>query len=191
MSSQDDSPRWSRFHSYHGSNIILFEDNTVAYRKSSFANALTFSEHPLGVGELFLLEIEKNEAGWSGNMRLGLTQMDPNSSGHNNLPEYALPDLANLGTSWVYPVTMRNQLTPRAEPEPGGSSNSPSDSPEINILGDGMNIRTSRGLISRSVLRPMSTVGVLEHLTRRTSNSLSLPLHRLICTPWTLGLGSE
>lgn len=138
----------TRFHSYHGRNLILCENNMVAYRKASFAHALAFSEQPLLPGEIFLVEIEQNERGWSGHMRLGLTQHDP--AARFPLPQYALPDLANMGHSWVFAIH-NSELDSEHQ---GASPYQRPDSPS-SVLGTGEQIYTSRGVIPRSMLLPI------------------------------------
>ncbi|XP_030762315.1 neuralized-like protein 2 [Sitophilus oryzae] len=116
----DKNTHITRFHPYHGENIDLSDDDTVAYRKKSFANAVTFSEKPLRPGEIFLVEIEQNETGWSGHMRLGLTQLDPlrlHKTG--SIPQYALPDLADIGTSWIYGISKAHNNVCEYETENG------------------------------------------------------------------------
>ena len=84
---------------------VLSDNNTVAFRKKGFADGITFSERPLLPGEVFMLEIAGNEAGWSGYMKLGLTQMDP--SDRLPLPAFSKPHLvdADAGRAWwIFPV---------------------------------------------------------------------------------------
>lgn len=153
----------TRFHPYHGGNIILMEGNTVAFRKASFANAVAFSEKPLMPGEIFLLEIEKNERGWSGYMRLGLTQRDPKfaMTPDGNFPQYALPDLANMGQSWIYGITKTQNNVYRFDcqennvPEEGETPLK-SECAKM-FLGSSHSVKTSRGTIPRSWLRPSSS----------------------------------
>lgn len=109
------------------------------FRKQSFANALCFSEKPLKPGELFIIEIGIKEVGWSGHLRIGLTQINPVNI-YGNLPQYALPDLANLGSSWIFPI----------------SKSAPRQTSQSNVIGNSKSpfFRTSCGNVNRSLLHP-------------------------------------
>ena len=139
-----------RFHPYHGENIVLNDDNMVARRENSFAHGISFSEKPLQPREIFLVEIEKNERGWSGHLRIGLTLHNP--SNRFTLPPYALPDLANLGKSWIFAINKSHNRV--FDEEMDGLDSAPYQS----VLGDGDYVYTTRGAFRRSLLKPLPKV---------------------------------
>lgn len=95
--------QFMEFHPIHGTNVRLDHSGTQATRVESFANGVCFSKLPLKPGEIFLIEIEDKELGWCGHLRMGLTARDPR--GLEVVPEYSIPDLTDLGDSWVFAIT--------------------------------------------------------------------------------------
>nr|XP_055032141.1 neuralized-like protein 2 [Misgurnus anguillicaudatus] len=95
--------QFMEFHSVHGTNVKLDPSGTQATRVESFANGVCFSKNPLSPGEIFLVEIEEKELGWCGHLRIGLTAHDPRTL--ETVPEYSLPDLVDMGDSWVFAIT--------------------------------------------------------------------------------------
>ncbi|XP_007910388.1 neuralized-like protein 2 [Callorhinchus milii] len=114
------------FHRIHGTNVRLDESGTQASRVESFANGVCFSRDPLEPATIFLVEIEEKELGWCGHMRIGLTSLDPRKL--EFVPEYSLPDLVNLGNSWVFAITRNHNKVATDEEDPNLAS-SPSFSP--------------------------------------------------------------
>ncbi|XP_077407488.1 neuralized-like protein 2 [Vanacampus margaritifer] len=107
------------FHPVHGTNVQLDYSDTQATRVESFANGVCFSKQPLKPGEIFLIEIEEKELGWCGHLRIGLTARDPRHL--EVVPEYSIPDLTDLGDSWVFAITRNhNKVTEEVEAGEGG-----------------------------------------------------------------------
>lgn len=100
---ESSSDHFMEFHPIHGTNVRLDHSGTQATRVESFANGLCFSKYPLQPGEIFLIEIEDKELGWWGHLRVGLTARDPKAL--EEVPEYSIPDLTDLGDSWVFAIT--------------------------------------------------------------------------------------
>ncbi|XP_042657187.1 neuralized-like protein 2 isoform X1 [Tyto alba] len=116
----------ARFHRVHGTNVRLDASRTRATRVESFANGLCFSQEPLAPGQIFLVEIEEKELGWCGHLRVGLTAHDPQSL--EVVPEYSLPDLVNMGDTWVFAITRsHNRVAAEGEEAPARARGPPQE----------------------------------------------------------------
>ena len=113
--------------------------------------------------ELFLIEIDKNERGWSGHLRIGLTQIDPND--RFDIPLYALPDLANISPkkSWIFAVTAMhnrsgetNEATVPKLPDEGGDAGSSEGctSTASSLAGDGDYLYTYQVVPAPTTVQP-------------------------------------
>ena len=91
-----------RFHERHGTHVELSPCKTSAKRIKSFANAVVFSHRPLVFGETFLFEIEEQEKDWSGHVRCGITTHNPQTI--KSVPPFLLPDMAQMGRTWVFAI---------------------------------------------------------------------------------------
>ncbi|TRY83986.1 hypothetical protein DNTS_009933 [Danionella cerebrum] len=122
--------QFMEFHSVHGTNVRLDPSRTRATRIESFANGVCFSKEPLSPGEIFLVEIEEKELGWCGHLRIGLTARDPRTL--DSVPEYSLPDLVEMGDSWVFAITRNHNKVTEDEAEQAERAEQPIAQEEAN-----------------------------------------------------------
>ena len=93
-----------KFHSVHGSSIVLSDNKTTATRSDgSFCDAIVFSDQQVKVNQKVCLEVTAS-ANWSGALRVGFTSHDPNKINANDLPRYAIPSLAKREGYWIQPI---------------------------------------------------------------------------------------
>ena len=62
------SGRTGAFHSKHGRNIRLTEDDSVAHRVDSYNKAVVFSEQPIPLGGTFQVKLLDKGGGWAGSL---------------------------------------------------------------------------------------------------------------------------
>lgn len=93
-----------KFHSTHGTAITLLEGKTSAVRSENhFCNGIIFSDQPIKTGQKVCIELGCINS-WSGALRIGFTVNDPSKLGSQDLPKYALPQLAKKEGYWIRPV---------------------------------------------------------------------------------------
>uniref|UniRef100_A0A915PYQ1 RING-type domain-containing protein n=1 Tax=Setaria digitata TaxID=48799 RepID=A0A915PYQ1_9BILA len=89
------------FHHVHGSNIQILRGGRVARRKESFCKGLAFSSRPIQIDENVCIRFAEVVSNWSGVLRFGVTNVDPETFRGIELPKFACPDLTSKEGYWA------------------------------------------------------------------------------------------
>ncbi|VDN01049.1 unnamed protein product [Thelazia callipaeda] len=89
------------FHYVHGSNIQILRGGRVAKRKESFCEGLAFSSRPIQIDENVCIRFAEVVSNWSGVLRFGVTNVDPETFLGVELPKFACPDLTSKEGYWA------------------------------------------------------------------------------------------
>ncbi|KAK5973987.1 Zinc finger C3HC4 type [Trichostrongylus colubriformis] len=89
------------FHAVHGQNVVLQKGGRVARRKESFCKGLAFSNRPVSVNENVCIRLTEVSTSWSGVLRFGVTNVDPETYRTIQVPKFACPDLTSKEGFWA------------------------------------------------------------------------------------------
>uniref|UniRef100_A0A915AX19 Neuralized n=2 Tax=Parascaris univalens TaxID=6257 RepID=A0A915AX19_PARUN len=89
------------FHQVHGANIQILRGGRVAKRKESFCKGLAFSSRPIQIDEQVCIRFSEVVTNWSGVLRFGVTNVDPQTFTDVELPKFACPDLTSKDGYWA------------------------------------------------------------------------------------------
>ncbi|KAK6033684.1 zinc finger, C3HC4 type [Ostertagia ostertagi] len=89
------------FHVVHGQNVVLQKGGRVARRKESFCKGLAFSNRPVSVNENVCIRLTEVSTSWSGVLRFGVTNVDPETYRTIQVPKFACPDLTSKEGFWA------------------------------------------------------------------------------------------
>ncbi|WKY15968.1 hypothetical protein Q1695_000998 [Nippostrongylus brasiliensis] len=89
------------FHSVHGQNVVLQKGGRVARRKESFCKGLAFSNRPVSINENICIRLTEVSTSWSGVLRFGVTNVDPETYRTIQVPKFACPDLTSKEGFWA------------------------------------------------------------------------------------------
>ncbi|PIC16029.1 hypothetical protein B9Z55_022781 [Caenorhabditis nigoni] len=89
------------FHCIHGSNVVLMKNGRMAKRRESFCKGLAFSSRPIDIDENVCLRLCEVGTNWSGVLRFGVTNEDPEQYRDTPVPTFACPDLTTKDGYWA------------------------------------------------------------------------------------------